>query len=51
MLVKERQMSGVPGQFLTHLQRKSMQLSYSFYGKYDRSSYVIYVALHTSAPH
>lgn len=30
MLVKERQMSSMPGQFLTHLQRKQMQLSYSF---------------------
>ena len=32
MLVKERQMSSIPGQFLTRLQRKLMQLSYSFMG-------------------
>lgn len=43
MLVKERQMISVPGQFLTHLWRKLMQLLL-IYGKYDRSDYIIYAS-------
>lgn len=42
MSVKERQMSSMPGQFLTHLQRKQMQLFLLIYGKYDRSNCIIY---------